>query len=291
MTKRNLSLWLIGIAFLTGCEERQPSPQPEQHSPPPVQREPATPRVTPAPVPPESRPAEKPKVKQPLAIVPFRVLGKPSQPDSGTMLAEAMLPLFDKTHRLIDQTQLARFLDQSDLTLAGLSDATKSGKSKVKLEGVRYLIVGTLSYLPDGTLAVTARMTDWTTGQVVPGRVGRVTAPNWSSLQDMLGLLCGQLTGKETMDLFDEGMVQVQGNSLVVRVMAKGKNDLDRVQTARRMSRRAYAKYVTKHHAGPASKDRLLRRARDTEKLLDAELHGSVLLYTVSFDLPKGAGQ
>jgi hypothetical protein len=230
----------------------------------------------------------KAKPKQPLAIVPFRVLGKGLQPDAGTMLAEAMLPLFDKTHRLVDQTQLRHFMDQADLTLAGLSEKTASGKDGVKLKGVRYLVVGTLSRLPDGTLAVTARMTDWTTGEVVQGRVGRLTAPDWSSLQELLGLLVGQLTGKETMDLFDEGMVQVQDKSLVVRVMARGKTDLDRVQAARRLSRQAYARYAQKHGSPEGSKSVLLGNARDTEKLIDAELHGSVLLYTVSFDLPKG---
>ncbi len=120
-----------------------------------------------------------------LAVVPFDVLGEVKVRDAGRMLAERLLPVFAERFDLVDQTQLKRFLEQDDLTIAGLSELVRAPGGKamakaVKMRGVRYLVVGTVSGLPDGSLSVTARITDWQTGAV--GRIAQVRGSNWGEL-------------------------------------------------------------------------------------------------------------
>ncbi|MFH1419300.1 MAG: SUMF1/EgtB/PvdO family nonheme iron enzyme [Planctomycetota bacterium] len=138
-----------------------------------------------------------------LAVVPFDVLGEVKAKDAGAILAERLLPHFADRYRLIDQTQLRHFLNQDDLTAAGLADAaprtnTKSLSKAVKLRAVRYLVVGTVSGLPDGSLSVTARLCDWQTGGVEDGRIAQIGATDWSELVRRLPLLAARLSGSLT---------------------------------------------------------------------------------------------
>lgn len=153
----------------------------------------------------KSRTAERapavPAGKKPtLAVAPFQVLGRVRGKDAGKILAERLLPMFAGKYQLIDQSQLARFCDQDDLTVAGLIQQlqrpTTKGLSKaVKLRAVRYLVVGTIAGSPDGTLSVTARICDWQRGTAVGNRFAQVRANNWRELENRLALLAGRLLG------------------------------------------------------------------------------------------------
>jgi len=145
-----------------------------------------------------------PNAKPTMAIVPFRVLGDVKGKDVGAIIAEQLLPLFAQNYELIDQAQLGRFLDQDDLTIADLAEFaaaphTKALTKAVRLKAVRYLLVGTVSGLPDGTLSVTARLSEWQTGRIANGRVAQVAADDWKQLGSRLPDLSGRLIG----DAFD----------------------------------------------------------------------------------------
>jgi len=138
--------------------------------------------------------------KPTLAVVAFDVLGTVRVKDAGKILAERLLPYFSSRYRIIDQGQLARFLDQDDLTIAGLarqlqSPSTKALTKAVRLRAVRYLVVGTLTGQPGGTLSVTARICDWQRGTAVGNRFAQVRADSWRELENRLALLAGRLLG------------------------------------------------------------------------------------------------
>lgn len=153
------------------------------------------------------RPAEvvEPPTTQPgkptLAVVPFMELGHAKGKDYGFMLAEKLLPFFADKYELINQTQLAAFCKQDDLTAADLAEAlsappaTKALTKAVKLKAVRYLVVGSVSGYPDGTLGMTASLCDWQTGRVESNRIGQIGGENWGDLVRRLPLLAGKLTG------------------------------------------------------------------------------------------------
>ncbi|MCD6364833.1 MAG: hypothetical protein J7M14_03070, partial [Planctomycetes bacterium] len=152
----------------------------------------------------ELRPSPPPRaagVKPTLAVVPFETLGTIGVRDAGKMLAERLLPMFSGEYQLVDQARLKQFLAQDDLTLAGLSGIAagapgRKGLSKaVRLRAVRYLVVGSISGSPDGSLSVTARLSDWQTGSIAAGRIAQVGAADWSELCSRLPLLAGRLTG------------------------------------------------------------------------------------------------
>ena len=88
--------------------------------------------------------------------------------------------------------------------------------------------------------------------------------------------------------MLNEDMVELKDDKLIVRVISTGKNELEQLQTARRLSRRAFAKYVKQKYDLEKSLSELLELARDTESLLDAEIRVSAMIYTVSFPVPKG---
>ncbi|NOZ56677.1 MAG: caspase family protein [Calditrichaeota bacterium] len=138
--------------------------------------------------------------KPTLAVVPFDVLGSVRVKDAGKILAERLLPMFSEKYQLIDQSQLARFLEQDDLTIAGLVEHLNRPRSKglskaVRMRAVRYLVVGTISGLPDGSLSVTARLSDWQSGSVV--RIAQVRADSWQALEACTASLASKLLGDE----------------------------------------------------------------------------------------------
>jgi len=132
--------------------------------------------------------------------VPFDILGDVRVPDAGRILAERLLPMFASRYEIVDQAQLKRFLEQADLTIAGLVEMAREPASGrrlpggVRLRAVRYLVVGTISRSPSG-LTVTARLSDWQTGLVRRGRVAQVEAENWPRLTERLALLAARLSG------------------------------------------------------------------------------------------------
>jgi len=135
-----------------------------------------------------------------LAVMPFDVLGRVEARDAGKILAERLLPMFAGKYRIVDQTQLKRFCEQDDLTVSGLArmvDAprTKALSKAVKMRSVRYLVVGTVSGAPDGSLSITARITDWQRGTARQNRFAQVRAENWPTLERRLALLAGRLLG------------------------------------------------------------------------------------------------
>lgn len=135
-----------------------------------------------------------------LAVVPFEVLGQVKVKDAGKILAEAMLPMFAHKFELVDQSQLRHFLDQDDLTIAGLAEIARRPKTKslskaVKLRAVRFLVVGTVSGRPNGSVSVTARLTDWQTGRIENGRISQIAGEDWDDLIKRLPLLTARLSG------------------------------------------------------------------------------------------------
>ena len=142
------------------------------------------------------QPGEKPAV----AVVPFKVYGDLRVKDAGEILAERLLPMFGGRYTLIDQMQLRRFVDQDDLTLTGLAEiartrSTKSLPKAVRLRAVRYLVAGSISANPDGSVSVTARLSDWQTGRIASDRVAQIAGDNWTDLLRRLPLLAARLTG------------------------------------------------------------------------------------------------
>jgi hypothetical protein len=138
--------------------------------------------------------------KPPIAVVPFEVYGDIRVKDAGVILAEAFLPSFGERYTLIDQMQLRRFLAQDDMTLGALAEVAHNPSGKTfskaaRLRAVRYLVVGSVSGLPNGRVSVTARLTDWQTGEVGPGGAAQVNADNWAQLLERLPLLAAELTG------------------------------------------------------------------------------------------------
>ena len=134
-----------------------------------------------APAPPVAPAGGKPT----LAVVPFDVLGTVGAKDAGRIWAERLLPMFAGRYEIVDQAKLKHFLGQDDLTIAGLAQLVRAPRSKalskaVKMRGVRYLVVGTISGSPDGSLSITARLSDWQTGTV--SRIAQIGAKDWSEL-------------------------------------------------------------------------------------------------------------
>jgi len=145
-----------------------------------------------------TRPVTPAGGKPTLAVVPFDTLGRVNVKDAGAILAERLLPMFARRYEIIDQAKLRRFLDQDDLTVAGVSQLVRAPRTKalskaVKMRGVQYLVVGTITGSPDGSLSVTARLDEWQSGSV--SRTGQVRAENWATLERRLAWLAGQLLG------------------------------------------------------------------------------------------------
>jgi caspase domain-containing protein len=135
-----------------------------------------------------------------VSVVPFSVLGSVKQADAGRILAEKLLGMLSAQYQVIDQGQLRHFLEQDDLTVAGLVEQIGRGGTKgltkaVKLKGVQYLVVGSITGSPDGSLSVTARLCDWQTGSVQGSRVGQISAADWSELDRRVPLLAALLMG------------------------------------------------------------------------------------------------
>ena len=138
--------------------------------------------------------------KPTLAIAPFTVLGEVKVKDAGRILAERLLPQFSGKYEVIDQGQLARFLAQDNLSMSDLVDlvgkpGTKGLAKAVRLRRVSYLVVGSLSGSPDGSLSITARICDWQSGTARANRYAQIGGENWKELLDRLPLLSGRLTG------------------------------------------------------------------------------------------------
>jgi formylglycine-generating enzyme required for sulfatase activity len=71
----------------------------------------------------------------------------------------------------------------------------KSLSKAVRLRRVSYLVVGSVSGSPSGSLSITARICDWQTGSARANRYAQIGGENWKDLLDRLPLLSGRLTG------------------------------------------------------------------------------------------------
>jgi len=138
--------------------------------------------------------------KPTLAIAPFTVLGDIKVKDAGRILAERLLPQFSGRYEIIDQAELSKFLAQDNLSMSDLVElagkpGTKSLAKAVRLRRVSYLVVGSVSGSPGGSLSITARICDWQRGTARANRYAQVGGENWKDLLDRLPLLSGRLTG------------------------------------------------------------------------------------------------
>ncbi len=159
----------------------------------------------------EATPTTAPADKPTLAVVPFRVLNKLRVANAGDVLAESLLPHFGKTYTLVDRGQLKAFLDQDDLTVAGLVELAEAGKQSdafkkaVQLKHIRYLVVGSISALDDGSLMVVARISDWQTGRIVGNQARTIRGEDFTDIVQKLPDLAGLLTGRTTTARADDG--------------------------------------------------------------------------------------
>ncbi len=137
-----------------------------------------------------------------IAIADFSVKGDVGIRGAGETVPELMLAEFgQERYQLVERSQLSVILNEQDLTMADIvsNPALLRGK---KLKGLRYLVLGSVVKL--GSLAISARLVDVTTGDMV--QTAKITAGNATELQDALGELAKllQMTPAEKKAYLDD---------------------------------------------------------------------------------------
>ena len=141
--------------------------------------------------------------KPTLAIIDLDELGNVKTKDAGKILAEHLLLHFGDRYEPIDLNKLQAFLDHDDLTKAGLVALSRTGRDDqeyqktVKLRSIMYLVVGSIAVLPDGSLTVSARMSDWQNGKIL--RSASIRGEDWQDLIDKLKFLAAELSGRKAV--------------------------------------------------------------------------------------------
>jgi len=120
-----------------------------------------------------------------LAVAEFAVTGDVGVPDVGKSVAELLLTKFNPDRfQLVERAALTAILKERDLTLAEIVENPAVLRVK-RLEGVRYLIVGTVTKM--GIFAISARLVDVVTGLVV--QTAEIESETVTGLQGGLGEL------------------------------------------------------------------------------------------------------
>ncbi|MCY2927703.1 MAG: hypothetical protein NT031_20130 [Planctomycetota bacterium] len=133
-----------------------------------------------------------------LAVAEFTVAGDVGIPDAGKIVPELMLGQFDaRRFQRVDRSRLTDALNEQKLTPAQIDENPKLLAVK-RIAAVRYVVLGTVSRL--GTLAVSARLVDTATGDIV--QTADVTAWDAAGLQDSLVDLVAmlQMSDREKAD-------------------------------------------------------------------------------------------
>jgi tetratricopeptide (TPR) repeat protein len=100
-----------------------------------------------------------------IAVAEFVVVGDVGIPDAGKAVPELMLGRFDpQRFQLVERAWLDAALAQQGLSVAQVSQMPSLLRVR-RVDAVRYLVVGSISRL--GTLTVSARLVDVSTGEVV----------------------------------------------------------------------------------------------------------------------------
>jgi len=130
-----------------------------------------------------------------LAVAEFAVIGDVGIPDAGKAVPELMLGRFDpQRFQLVERARLASILAERNLSVAQIVENPQVLRVS-KIEAVRYVVVGTVSRM--GTLAVSARMVDVATGEVIQTADVVANDPTGlkNSLADLVAIL--QMTDEE----------------------------------------------------------------------------------------------
>ena len=124
-----------------------------------------------------------------LCIAPFEVIGDVGIPEAGKSIAELLLGRFDpQRFQLVERTRLTAMLTGQDLTVAQIYDDPTVLRVK-RLAAIRYMVVG--SVMRVGTLTVSARLVDASTGDVV--QTAEISATDAIGLQNSLADLAAML--------------------------------------------------------------------------------------------------
>jgi formylglycine-generating enzyme required for sulfatase activity len=129
-----------------------------------------------------------------IAVVDFRLVQKVGVKDAGQIFAKILLEKLDaKKHELVGRARLAEILKPHGLTIAKVANNPDILKGK-KIEGLRYLVVGTVSKPIE--LTVFAKVIDVTTGGV--GRPIVVSARDVEAMKGQLAKLAKILSNATT---------------------------------------------------------------------------------------------
>lgn len=139
-----------------------------------------------------------------IAVVDFSEKGDVGIQDAGRVVAELLVSKFSlDRYELIERSQLARLLEEVDLSISLVRDnPEKAYENLKKLKSVRFLIIGSVVKL--GDLTATARMVDVQTGVI--RQTAEVSATDAQTLKDALKELANilQMTPEEKRDYLDE---------------------------------------------------------------------------------------
>ena len=130
-----------------------------------------------------------------LAVAEFAVIGDVGIPEAGRAVPELMLGRFDpQRFQLVERARLASILAERNLSIAQIVENPQVLRVN-KIEAVRYVVVGTVARM--GTLAVSARIVDVATGEVI--QTADVVANDPMGLQNSLAELVAmlQMTNEE----------------------------------------------------------------------------------------------
>ena len=134
--------------------------------------------------------------RQRIAVVDFKVIGDVGINQAGQAVAEQLLPKFGERFQVVERSQLEAILKEHDLTMAQIVDnpAILAGK---KIEGVRYLVLGSVSKL--GNISISARLVDIVRNPGDHVQNAEVSAEDARGLQNALGELAKmlQMTSEE----------------------------------------------------------------------------------------------
>ncbi len=127
-----------------------------------------------------------------VAVVDFETKGDFEVPNAGGAVAELLLPRFQSRFDLIERAQLAKLLQEQNLQMTDLVEASAAEKL-AKIKRVQYLVMGSLMRF--GGIHVTARMVQVDSGLIQ--NTGKISPPGFQEIDPYLKDLAAQLTMSE----------------------------------------------------------------------------------------------
>jgi tetratricopeptide (TPR) repeat protein len=201
-----------------------------------------------------------------LAVAEFDVVGEVGIPDVGRIVPELMLGRFDpQRFQLVERARLAAAMGEQGLTVAQIVQNPTVLRLK-RVPAVRYLVVGTVSRL--GTLAVSARLVDASSGEVI--QTADAAATDAMGLQNSLGELAAvlQMSNEEKANYLAFRQRQIDamaGEDAAARAAAEAQRLADLQAERDRIARQqaeAFGRWQHQRDAGVAVADAKAMLAR-----------------------------